>query len=86
MAKNLNKMKTFITREVERNFIQIYRVKNNEPIYVGFANYQNRSHKGVINEVAAALVECEELPKNILDKSGYITAQGRESFNLFEIL
>lgn len=79
-------MKTFITREIERNFIQVYRVKNNEPVYIGFANYQNRSHKGVINEVAAVLVECGELPKNILNREGYITEKGRNSFNLVEIL
>lgn len=69
-------MKTYIfTTEKKKSsygykvICDIYRVKNNKPIYVGETSFNTSSNKGEISEVFCALIKLKEIPERYYNLS-----------------
>lgn len=86
-------MKTFIytTKEKDQKYgvkyiVNMYQLKKNVPEFIGTIDYQSGGYRGHDSEVMRFIVQNKHLPKNCLDKSGYLNYDKRgETFQLFSI-
>lgn len=69
-------MKTYIftkeyrkSRNYENVLCNIYRVKNNKPVYIGVARFSTGSSRKAISEVFCTLIELKEIPQSFYNLS-----------------
>ena len=86
-------MKTFIFSVKTRStkfgnnvILNIYRMKNNKPIFLGNVQFNTKSYKGNKCEVISFLVYNQHLPKKCMDEGSYMNFEEfNKSFKIYEV-